>query len=380
MKILFASTHCLLDATSGAAISMRILLSNLAAMGHDVSSCTATVFDSENGAKSAAALFQQQEKPQQLLVHNGGVRHFLAPTSHWARGNIHAGDMERLDNQYQAMLESNRPDLVITYGGMVSERFILSEARDLGIKTAFMLVNPSYQHQNYFKHVDYIFTDTPTTAARYKAQLGINVTPIGKLLEPEAVVCRQWQPEYVTFINPSFNKGVNLVARLALMCRDRAPNIKFLVVESRGSWAQSLATLGLDAAQLSNVTVLPTQFDMRSVYARTKVLLIPSMWYESGARVGMEALANGIPVIVESAGGTKDLLGDAAIILDIPEHAREKRNLLMSEEDVTPWFDAVTRLLADEEYYKGAHMRAKRQADAFDRRASAEAFLEMLKT
>lgn len=378
MKFLFASSSCLLDPTSGAAISMRTMLSSLADLGHTVTACTATVMDSANGARAIQRLFAQQERPRQLLVHNAGVKHFLTPTSHWARAEVTAAEMERLDEHFKVLIERDRPDVVISYGGMVSERHMLAQARRAGITTAFMLVNPSYHHSGYFADVDHVFTDTPTTARLYKERLNLEVTPLGRMLDPSAVVAKNRDPKFVTFINPSFDKGVNLVARLALMCRDALPEIKFLVVESRGQWEPSLEVLGLRVADLPNVSVIPTQADMRSIYAQTKILLVPSMWFESGARVGVEAIANGIPVLVESEGGTKDLLGGGAVVIDIPKEARDARRTLMSEEQVMPWYMALAQLFRDEAYFGRKSAQARAEASRLRKDEAAQNFLSLI--
>lgn len=378
MKFLFAASSCLLDPTSGAAISMRVLLSSLADLGHAVTACTATVFDSANGVRAVQRLFAQKERPRQLLVHNAGVKHFLTPTSHWARAEVSAAEMERLDEHFRVLIEHDRPDVVISYGGMVSERHMLAQARRAGITTAFMLVNPSYHHLGYFADVDHVFTDSPTTARLYKDRLSLEVTPLGRMLDPSAVVAENRDPEFVTFINPSFDKGVNLVARLALMCRDSLPEAKFLVVESRGQWAPSLQVLGLRPADLPNVTVIPTQPDMRSVYAQTKILLVPSMWFESGARVGIEAIANGIPVLVESEGGTKDLLGDGAVVIDIPKEARDARQNLMSEDQARPWYKALAQLYQDEAYFGRIAAQARAEASRLRKDEAAQNFLSLI--
>ena len=59
---------------------------------------------------------------------------------------------------------------------------------------------------------------------------------------------------------------------------------------------------------------------MASVYARARVLLVPSLWWESGPRVIVEALSNGIPVIGSSSGGVPEVIGDGGIILDFPKN------------------------------------------------------------
>lgn len=88
---------------------------------------------------------------------------------------------------------------------------------------------------------------------------------------------------------------------------------------------------------LPNVTHLKNDPDIRNVFRRTRVLLMPSD-AESYGRAAVEACCAGIPVIVHPTEGLKEALGDAAIYCD--------RN------DVEAWRAQLDRLLNDEVYYQ----------------------------
>lgn len=171
-----------------------------------------------------------------------------------------------------------------------------------------------------------------------------------------------------------------LQADLAEVCGRTGESINVLrkALEQDPEWAPSLQVLGLRPADLPNVTVIPTQPDMRSVYAQTKILLVPSMWFESGARVGIEAIANGIPVLVESEGGTKDLLGDGAVVIDIPKEARDARQNLMSEDQARPWYKALAQLYQDEAYFGRIAAQARAEASRLRKDEAAQNFLSLI--
>jgi glycosyltransferase involved in cell wall biosynthesis len=80
----------------------------------------------------------------------------------------------------------------------------------------------------------------------------------------------------------------------------------------------------------SNVEVIaPTDDPVGDVYARTRILLVPSL-YESWGRVGMEAASSSIPVIASTAPGLQESLSYAGLFRD-PERPAH-------------WAEAITAL------------------------------------
>lgn len=89
---------------------------------------------------------------------------------------------------------------------------------------------------------------------------------------------------------------------------------------------------------LPNVTHLDHTSDIREVFRRTKVLLMPS-GYESYGRVGIEAACAGIPTIAHPTPGLTEAFGDDA-------------GIFYDRDDIAGWFNEVKRLLDDEVYYR----------------------------
>ncbi len=56
-------------------------------------------------------------------------------------------------------------------------------------------------------------------------------------------------------------------------------------------------------ARLPNVRVLPNARDIDDVLAGTRVLLMPSLWYEGFGLIVMESMLRGIPVVASDSGG-----------------------------------------------------------------------------
>lgn len=136
----------------------------------------------------------------------------------------------------------------------------------------------------------------------------------------------------VTLVNLADAKGGPLLWKLARAM----PDVEFLGVKGAlGKQVGGVAT---------NVEVLETTADMRGVYGRTRILLMPSR-SESWGRVGVEAMCSGIPTIAAPTPGLQESLGDAGIFVEREDQAgwvRQIRELLEPSE----WARASERSLA----------------------------------
>jgi glycosyltransferase involved in cell wall biosynthesis len=113
----------------------------------------------------------------------------------------------------------------------------------------------------------------------------------------------------VTLVNLADVKGADVFWEMAR----RFPEQRFLGV--CGGYSDQLIM------DLPNSDVIPHQApaDMSAVvYARTKVLLMPSR-YESYGMVGVEASCRGIPVLASPRGGLVEALGDAGTFVELDD-------------------------------------------------------------
>ncbi len=102
--------------------------------------------------------------------------------------------------------------------------------------------------------------------------------------------------EAITLINLTDNKGAKLFYQLAEMM----PDNKFIGVI--GSYNKQ------HIQHLPNVEIVANTPDIRTIYERTKILLMPSK-YESWGRTATEAMSSGIPVICHPTIGLKGNFG-----------------------------------------------------------------------
>ena len=366
-RLLWANTYCLCDTSSGASMAVRQMLIQLQQAGWVVDVLGATLFDHERGTAGLQGHWEalKSKRGQVINVQDGSLQHRLLVTARTQRDQMTNREEGAWFSLYEQALEQERPDVVFYYGGQPFDFLIASEARRRGIPAVFYLANGNYTKKRWCQDVDLILTDSQATANLYKQRLGIDVTPVGAFIDPTQVVAAKRQPERLLFINPKPEKGAVWVARLALWLEQHRPGIVLEVVESRGRWADTVRAmthaLGQPREALPNVVVTPNTSDMRPIYARARVVLAPSLWWESAGRVLAEAMLNGIPAICTNRGGMPEMVGDAGILLNLPEKYHQvPYTMLPAEEEVAPLGHCVTALWDDAERYADLAQKALR--------------------
>ena len=367
-RLLWANPYCLLDTSSGASMSIREMLRQLVAQGYEVKILGGTLFDNPKGANRLQQIWQGMpvQVGQFFDAADGELIHQLLVTANTFRDELASREENAWLGQYVYLLDSFKPDVVWFYGGYSLDLLIADEARTRGIPSAFYLVNGNYlQSPRWCRDIDLILTDSQNTADLYRKKIGFVATPIGKFIDPACFVAERHERRHLLFVNPSWEKGAAIVVQLALMLEQRRPDITLEVVEARADWSALLqevtSRLGTPRTALSNVVVTGNTSDMRPVYERARVLLTPSLWWESGARVLAEAMLNGIPAIVSNHGGSPGLIDDGGIVLDFPAACHEKPyQHIPHPAELQELYDAVVAFYDDQALYDDYVARARR--------------------
>ncbi len=153
---------------------------------------------------------------------------------------------------------------------------------------------------------------------------------------------------YTTLINLNPNKGGQFLIELA----KRMPNQKFLGV--KGGYDVQIID-----KRISNITYLPNTPRIQEIYAKTKILLVPSK-EESWGRVAIEAMASGIPVIAHPTPGLKEACSYAGLFAD--------------RENIFTWMNLIHRLNTDEVFYKKQSELAFKRAQELEPTSQLQQF------
>lgn len=350
--LVFISPYCALDLKSGASQAIRSILQAMTTIGWRASSFTGSCQDTPSGLPSVIS--EQIKNKKMIAAQDKSVQHHIFQFSTHQRTLITAREESHFYHLYCSFLDKYKPTHVITFGGLLSERLLATETKNRQIKSAFYLANPNYKSaHNFFEMFDFVLTDSNATAELYR-----EITPtmhnIGHFIERDKVAPTKISDgkKYVTFINPSLEKGVEVVLKIIHSMRNDQ-DIQFLIVESRGTWSKAIKAFDIDHTLFNGrVKVATFQSNMSAIYAKTKLLLAPSLWHESGPRVAAEAILNDIPVLGFNSGGIPEMLGASGYIFKKPNVSKENNFKLPPNYDVTEWVDKIRDVMRNSKLYE----------------------------
>jgi glycosyltransferase involved in cell wall biosynthesis len=168
----------------------------------------------------------------------------------------------------------------------------------------------------------------------------------------------------ITFVNPRPIKGLDLALEVAALLPDR----QFIFAESHVLSGAERKALARELRRLPNVTFRPHADSLKSAYAQTALLMVPSRFREAFGRVIIEACANGIPVVARQMGGIPETMGTSGVMLD-------------RADPPDLWAKTIEGILSDPDRYAGlsAIAVANAQREEFAPTAIAGRFLDIVR-
>ena len=385
-RVLFASWHWYLDQSNGASITTRETLLALARRGWDVKTFCGAATDfsappsvDEILTSSGVAVKKRFDGGvgegafRAVSYRDSGVESVVvAPRSGLGVGVGTVPSRPAGAAFLQLFAETLRrlsPDVVLTYGGYWLGGDMLKLAKKSGAKTVAWLHNLAYRNAGYFRDVDLTLVPSEFAADVYRKRLGLEPVAVPPLIDWRKVRPENAEEDeddtrkFVLFVNPSVGKGAPLFAKIVEETNKIRPEIPFLVVE--GSAASSaLARCDWERRDGWNLFRAANTPTPREFYRVAKLALIPSFFEESFGRVAAEALGAGVPVVASNRGALPETVGDAGILLDIPERLTPTSQEKPTAADAAPWVDAIISLWDGDERRKALRenglQRAKR--------------------
>lgn len=382
-RILFVTRHCYLDDSNGAAVSSREVINLLTGQGFNVEVLSSTMLDlaieidpiswlAGRGWNVEAMADQFSWALDARGIHAASPPH-LRLEAYGVPVTLHLGPSTRPHvpddtecaeflSLFETVANRLQPDVVVGYGGDRVQRRIFADARSHGVATVFLLHNCKYKSLHAFAGIDGIVAPSHYAAQYYRDTLGLDVTVLPHPVDRERIRVKDSEPRYVTFVNPTVEKGVFAFVRIADELGRRRPDIPLLVVESLGTEA-IVVGCGIDLRTNLNVHIMNHTPDPRQFYRVSRAVLMPSLVPETFGRVAAEAMCNGIPVLASDRGALPETLGDSGILLPLPTRLTPAMRTLPTAEEVEPWIEAIIRLWDDAGFAEDLHRRALYEAE-----------------
>lgn len=187
-----------------------------------------------------------------------------------------------------------------------------------------------------------VVANSPFTAAMFEAHYAIPATVVPPLIEHERYRCDGPRTE-VTMVSPTEPKGVDTVLELARLL----PEVSILLVEGWPMGPDAWNALVARTAALPNVRLERSVSDMRAVYSRTRVLLVPSRVEESFGRVVVEAQVSGVPVLARDVGALRWVVGAGGVVVSPDADPRHWAALLRAVLSDDTHYATLSRAAAD---------------------------------
>jgi len=368
MRILLAQNSLYYPAHGGGDKSNRLLIEALAARGH---ACRAVARISEFGeVQQQRYLAELAARSVTPIAENGIVR--------FERNGVevHVAANANLRAHFAVQIEAFRPDVILASTDDPAQ-LLLEVALRSGVRVVYLVratlavpfgpdcAFPSEAKTQRIRAAAAVVGVSQYVADYVRRWSGIPAVhvPISLLEEQEGPLAQPDHSGFITLVNPCAVKGISIFLALA----DAFPDAPFAAVPTWGTNAQDRAAL----AARPNVQMLTPVDRIDDLLARTRILLVPSLWAEARSRIILEAMLRGVPVMAADVGGIPEAKMGVPYVLPVNLITRyqtrvDEQMVPVAEvppQDIGPWKEALNKLLSDRSHYEEIS-RASRTAAA----------------
>jgi glycosyltransferase involved in cell wall biosynthesis len=134
------------------------------------------------------------------------------------------------------------------------------------------------------------------------------------------------------------------------------------------------------------VTVLESVAHIEEALSRSRLLIVPSLWYEGFGLIAMEAMLRGLPVIASDSGGLAEAKQGTGFVIPVRPIERYEPSFdenhmpkpVGVQQDIEPWKQAFETLVGNREIYWSEAELSRQTAVRFVSGLRASRFEDML--
>ncbi|MBY6294542.1 glycosyltransferase [Nanohaloarchaea archaeon H01] len=176
------------------------------------------------------------------------------------------------------------------------------------------------------ERADLIISNSDFLGEKYKKNYSVETVTVYPFVNLEDFKVKQ-TGEKILHVNPSKKKGIFTTLELA-----RRTKHEFIVVGSCEN-----KKIEREMRETDNLSFLGYIEDMREIYERTKIALVPSQWEEPYGRIPIETGSSGIPSIVSKKGGLPESVGTEKLVVEnkVSKFQEKMKEVLKNYEDLS---------------------------------------------
>ncbi|MDQ3330345.1 MAG: glycosyltransferase [Planctomycetota bacterium] len=371
---LFASPHCILDPSNGAAIATIRALAYSRTLGFDCEVICGAFMNPAGEQLLEEAVAQHgldyEVKKSQIGSFSGRLlftRWEDVPITIFCGastvGFATSAEERAFCEMVRRRLARSRIRTLITYGGGIANLDIIDLARTIDIPILFWLHNFAYCDPSIFEKVDRVIVPSATAREIYWEAIGLDTHVLPNVVADERIRPQAYVRKYLTFVNPQYCKGASVFRGILECLRKRRKDIPVLIVAGRSDLlGEECQEIIRTADPEEDIKLMETTTHPGTFYGLARVVVVPSIWRESFGLVAAEAMYNGIPVLASNRGALPEIVGEGGYLFDIPARYTPQTREIPTAEEVEPWVETIIRLWDNPQEYAAACERARKHA------------------
>lgn len=364
-KLLWVSPLSVHDSSNPSAAQMRNMLLSLKARGIEIIGLSALNFLNESGTSMFTDLDDKLKGNETSFnLEDNGIKFIYIRTKSRKLGDMISQEQRNFYAKFCAIINAFRPDVVMGSGTDMLSMVCFDEARRRGLPTTYTLLDGTPARFN-FPNIDLVITDSAATSNLYATKHRINSVVTGSFTEVTGPLAFGGKVEhdpsnkkFITMVEPTVDKGLGIFLRLSQNVPAQARNLKFAVRESyAGQFTEQVALLKDKAnpnkapftkAALSKIFVLGPEVTDAELFESTKVLMVPSLSFESINNISREAITYGVPVLATNQTGLAESIGEAGVLVEIPEYCLNNHYMAPAAEDLANFYKGLQIILTED--------------------------------
>lgn len=364
-KLLWVSPLSVHDSSNPSAAQMRNMLLSLKARGIEIIGLSALNFLNESGTSMFTDLDDKLKGNESSFnLEDNGIKFIYIRTKSRKLGDMISQEQRNFYAKFCAIINAFRPDVVMGSGTDMLSMVCFDEARRRGLPTTYTLLDGTPARFN-FPNIDLVVTDSAATSNLYATKHRINSVVTGSFTEVTGPLAFGGKVEhdpsnkkFITMVEPTVDKGLGIFLRLSQNVPAQARNLKFAVRESyAGQFTEQVALLKDKAnpnkapftkAALSKIFVLGPEVTDAELFESTKVLMVPSLSFESINNISREAITYGVPVLATNQTGLAESIGEAGVLVEIPEYCLNNHYMAPAAEDLANFYKGLQIILTED--------------------------------